>query len=87
MPGPGCSKAPLVESGAADGHERAKDFLTEGEIMRLLDAASAGRHGMRDHLLPLKMFRHDLQVSETVALPSRSLGRLLRAPRSTTLDA
>ncbi len=34
--------------GVADGHERAKDFLTEGEVARLLDAAKGGRHGMRD---------------------------------------
>ncbi len=49
---------------AVDEHEKPKNFLTESELEQLLAEMKKGRHGVRDHLLILMMFRHALRVSE-----------------------
>ena len=57
-----------IRAAAADAHERTKDYLTDTELAALLVAAKAGRHGVRNHLLLLMMYRHGLRVSEALDL-------------------
>ena len=64
----GGRKVKSMSVAAADAHERGKDFLSDSEIAALLDAAKAARHGIRDYLLMLAMFRHGLRVSEAISL-------------------
>jgi type 1 fimbriae regulatory protein FimB len=53
--------------------KKGKDFLTEGEMKRLLDAAKGGRYSARDHLMLLMTYRHGLRVSELIDLRLKDL--------------
>ena len=57
-----------IATEVVDSHERGKDYVTESEIERLRVGARRGRHGLRDDLIVLLMYRHGLRVSEAVGL-------------------
>jgi integrase len=47
---------------------RAREYLTEAEVKRLIKAARSGRHGHRDATLILIAYRHGLRASEVADL-------------------
>jgi site-specific recombinase XerD len=66
------TKRRSVKSGAAghttNAHERRKNFLNEADVDKLLEGAKKGRHGVRDHVLLLMLYRHGLRVSEAIGM-------------------
>lgn len=52
-----------------NSEKRTREYLTPDEVEEMIDAAKdVGRHGFRDALLILLMYRHALRVSELVDL-------------------
>lgn len=47
---------------------RTREHLTEREVGKLLEALQSNRHGRRDHLIGLLVYRHGLRVSEACDL-------------------
>jgi site-specific recombinase XerD len=58
---------------AVDLHEKAKNFLTEAEVERFVLAAKSARHGIRDYLMMLLMYRHGLRETELCRLTVSAL--------------
>ena len=52
----------------ANAAYRVREHLTEGEMAKLLTALKANRHGHRDWLIGLLVYRHGLRVSEACDL-------------------
>src|SRR6516162_9413893 len=52
---------------------RTREYLTEAEIEKLLDAAGKSRNPVRDRLLILLAFRHALRVSELVDVKAATI--------------
>jgi site-specific recombinase XerD len=52
----------------ANGEYRTREHLTEAEVAKLLAALKRNRHGHRDWLVGLLIYRHGLRVSEACDL-------------------
>jgi integrase len=73
---PSPSEKPTVRSGRAKNTEyRQREYLTEGEIDKLMTCAGEGRNPVRDRLLIMMAFRHALRVSELVDIRWQQIHR------------
>jgi site-specific recombinase XerD len=50
---------------------RSREYLTEGEMAKLMEAAKANRWGHRDATMVLVAYRHGLRASELEPFPFR----------------
>jgi type 1 fimbriae regulatory protein FimB len=57
-----------VPSPLSTTDHRVKDFLTDAEMTRLLEASKQGCYGTRDYAMLLLGYRHGLRVSELVGM-------------------
>ena len=55
-------------SSPVDGHERARDYLSEAEFAVLLQGARQSRHQWRNTAMLMLMFYHGLRVTELCRL-------------------
>ena len=62
-------KRPVASKGRKPNEAyRVREHLTEDEVSKLLAALKANRHGQRDWLIGLLIYRHGLRVSEACDL-------------------
>jgi type 1 fimbriae regulatory protein FimB/type 1 fimbriae regulatory protein FimE len=59
---------PVTAKRKANDAYRVREQLTEAEMKKLLDALKQNRHGHRDWLIALLIYRHGLRVSEACDL-------------------
>jgi integrase len=59
-------KAAAAQAAKAD--LRTREYLTEAEVERLMEAAKDNRYGQRDAAMILVAYRHGLRASEVVDL-------------------
>jgi integrase len=61
--------APATVNGSRSNAEvRAREYLTDAEVNRLIAAAAANRYGHRDATMILIAYRHGLRASELVGI-------------------
>lgn len=59
---------PVQKGRKPNDHYRTREHLTEAEVAKLLNALKQNRHGHRDWLIGLMIYRHGLRVSEACDL-------------------
>ena len=65
---PTTKKRTVTPKRRRNGDLRTREYLTETEVERLINAATGNRHGHRDATMILVAYRHGLRVSELVDL-------------------
>ena len=65
---PATVKRTVTPKRPPNGHLRTREYLTEAEVERLMNAAKRNRWGHRDATMILVAYRHGLRVSELVDL-------------------
>ena len=65
---PNTLKRTVTPKRRRNGDLRTREYLTETEVERLMNAATDNRHGHRDATMILVAYRHGLRVSELVDL-------------------
>jgi integrase len=65
---PAIVKRTVTPKRLPNGELRTREYLTEAEVGRLIDAAKGNRYGHRDATMVLVAYRHGLRASELVDL-------------------